>query len=43
MGMRRLFQTSIEPYWYKVGSFLVIMFFILLSDAILSDFVPGYI
>jgi len=41
--MRRLFQTSIEPYWYKVGSFLVIMFFILLSDAILSDFVPGYI
>jgi len=43
MGMRRLFQTSIEPYWYKVGSFLIIMFFILLSDAILSDFVPGYI
>lgn len=41
--MRRLLLGKIEPYWYKVGAFLVVMFFVLLSDAILSDFVPGYI
>lgn len=29
--------------WLRVGPFLVVMFFVLLSDAILSDFVPGYI
>lgn len=33
----------IQPFWIKVSAFLVVMFFILLSDAILSDFVPGYI
>lgn len=33
----------IEPFWIKVSAFLTVMFFILLSDAILSDFVPGYI
>lgn len=41
--MRRLLNLSIEPYWYRVAGFLTVMFFILLSDAILSDFVPGYI
>ncbi len=29
--------------WLRVGPFLVIMFFVLLSDAILADFVPGYV
>lgn len=41
--MRQLKFWQIEPYWYRVGGFLTVMFFILLSDAILSDFVPGYI
>ncbi len=41
--MRRIFHWNIEPYWYRVIGFLTVMFFILLSDAILSDFVPGYI
>lgn len=41
--MRRLTLSNLEPFWIKVSTFLVIMFFILLSDAVLSDFVPGYI
>lgn len=41
--MRRLTLSFIQPYWYRVAAFLVVMFFILLSDAVLSDFVPGYI
>lgn len=41
--MRRLTLSIIQPFWIKVSAFLVVMFFILLSDAILSDFVPGYI
>ncbi len=35
--------SGIQPYWWRVGAFLVVVFFVLLSDAILSDFVPGYI
>ncbi len=34
---------NIAQYWYRVSAFLAVMFVILLSDAILSDFVPGYI
>lgn len=41
--MRRLVFAGIQPFWWRVSAFLVVMFFILLSDAILSDFVPGYI
>lgn len=41
--MRRLQLSFLSPFWWRVGSFLVVMFMILLSDAILSDFVPGYI
>lgn len=40
--MRRLQLRSIETVWWRVGAFLTVMFFVLLSDAILSDFVPGY-
>jgi len=29
--------------WRKVSIFLVILFFVLLSDAVLSDWVPGYL
>lgn len=29
--------------WKKVSVFLVILFFVLLSDAVLSDWVPGYL
>ncbi len=29
--------------WKKISSFLVILFLILLSDAVLSDWVPGYL
>ncbi len=29
--------------WKRVGVFLVILFFVLLSDAVLSDWVPGYL
>lgn len=43
MIMRRIWEWNIAPYWYRVAGFLTVMFFILLSDAILSDFVPGYI
>ena len=29
--------------WKRVSAFLVILFFVLLSDAVLSDWVPGYL
>lgn len=29
--------------WKRVTAFLVILFFVLLSDAVLSDWVPGYL
>lgn len=29
--------------WKRVSTFLVILFFVLLSDAVLSDWVPGYL
>ena len=36
-------RLSIDPMWIKVGAFVVILFFVLLSDAVLSDWVPGYL
>ncbi len=29
--------------WKRVVAFLIILFFVLLSDAVLSDWVPGYL
>lgn len=41
--MHKIVFPHLSSMWLRVGPFLVVMFFILLSDAILSDFVPGYI
>lgn len=41
--MRRLHLSFIDPLWIRISGFLVVMFFVLLSDAILSDFVPVYV
>lgn len=34
---------NIDPVWLKFGSYLSIIFFMYLSDAVLSDFVPGFL
>lgn len=36
-------KLVIDPMWVKVGAFAIILFFVLLSDAVLSDWVPGYL
>lgn len=41
--MRILKLQKIDPVWFKFGSYLSIIFFMYLSDAILSDFVPGFL
>lgn len=40
--MRKLDFLIVDPMWRRVSIFLSIMFFIFLADAILSDWVPGY-
>lgn len=40
--MRKLDFLLIDPMWKRVSVFLSIMFFIFLADAVLSDWVPGY-
>lgn len=42
METKRRFEL-LDPMWFKVGAFLIILFFVLLSDAVLSDWVPGYL
>lgn len=41
--MSVFYQGRIEEMWKRVAMFLVILFFVLLSDAVLSDWVPGYL
>lgn len=41
--MRKLNLREVNPVWWKLATFLGILFFVLLSDAILSDWVPGYV
>lgn len=41
--MRKINLREINPIWWRLASFLGILFFILLSDAVLSDWVPGHI
>jgi len=40
--MRALYPGRMRDMWLRVGAFGVILFFVLLSDAVLSDWVPGY-
>lgn len=37
------YQGRMGDMWKRVITFLVILFFVLLSDAVLSDWVPGYL
>ncbi|MEI6690937.1 MAG: hypothetical protein WCL07_04285, partial [bacterium] len=40
----RIFRLpEIDPVWLKLTSFLTVMFFIYMSDGMLSDFVPGFL
>lgn len=41
--MSVLYQDKMVGMWMRVAVFLVILFFVLLSDAVLSDWVPGYL
>ena len=41
--MRLIKFGEIDPVWLKLGAYLSIMFFIYLSDATLSDFIPGFL
>lgn len=41
--MQILYQDKICVMWRRIGFFLVILFFILLSDSVLADWVPGYL
>lgn len=41
--MRLIKFSDLDPVWFKLGAFLSIMFFIYLSDATLSDFIPGFL
>lgn len=41
MEIKRRF--GIDPMWRRVSVFMFVMFFVFLADAMLSDFVPGYL
>lgn len=41
--MRLIKFGEVDPVWLKLGAYLSIMFFIYLSDATLSDFIPGFL
>lgn len=36
-------KWALAPLWRQVGIFLTVMFFVFLADAMLSDFVPGFV
>jgi len=41
MEIKRRFEVN--PMWRRVSVFMFVMFFVFLADAMLSDFVPGYL
>jgi hypothetical protein len=41
--MERLSLKQVDPMWFRLASYISIMFFVFVSDGMLSDFVPGFL